>query len=589
MTSNPINTPGHFAATGNLPAEPNAFIGRERDLADLVSMLGRVRMLTLFGPGGIGKTRLALKLAANLAADYPDGAWIADLADADAPERLVPLVAGVLGIREEPERPLADMLVEALRPRTMLLVLDTCEHLIEPSAELVHRLLGSCPGLRVIATSREALRTRGEVIWRVPPLALPPPLEVAAMADGPAVADAVADCEAVRLFVARAAAVRPGFALHAGNADAVAEICRTLGGVPLAIELASARVRTLSTEQIRLRLASRFELLALGDRTAPPRQQTLRATVQWSYDLLTEAERRLLSRLSVFHGWSLDMAEQVCADTEIPASRILDLLTALIDKSLVIVEPDIGGVGRYRLLDGVREIASEQAHASGEVGGLRVRLRDCMLAMAVDIAGRAFVKGEPPWPERVAMYHRVLAERPNFNLVLGFCVASGDAEAGLRLCHALSGSWLASGDVTEGADWIDQLLAVDAPVPDGVRAKALAVRAELAFEQQDYRGAAEFAAVCLDLSQASGDGNPATALRLQALTLLMAGRASEARDHADAALDAARRMADDWEVGVALASRAAVLAGLGELAAAQLGYIAALDALSGNNRWGVAN
>src|SRR5215472_9790535 len=175
MTSNPINIPGHLAATGNLPAEPNAFIGRERDLADLVSMLGRVRMLTLFGPGGIGKTRLALKLAASLAKDYPDGAWIVDLADAEAPERLVPLVAAALGIRAEPDRPLADTLVEALRPRAMLLVLDTCEHVVQPSAELAKRLLSSCPGVRVIATSREALRVRGEVLWRVPPLGLPGP------------------------------------------------------------------------------------------------------------------------------------------------------------------------------------------------------------------------------------------------------------------------------------------------------------------------------------------------------------------------------------------------------------------------------
>ena len=585
MTSNQVDISGHIESAGNLPAEPNAFIGRERDLADLVSMLGRVRMLTLCGPGGIGKTRLALKLAARLAKDYPDGAWIVDLADAEAPERLVPLVTAALGIRAEPDRQLADTLVEALRPRTMLLVLDTCEHLIQPAAELVQRLLSSCPGLRVIATSREALRVRGEAIWRVPPLGLPDPVEPGHATDA---AEAMGDCDAVTLFVARAAAVRP-FSLHAGNAAAVAEICRTLGGVPLAIELAAARARTLSAAQISARLAGRFELLALGDRTAPARQQTLRATVEWSYDLLTEPQRTLLSRLSVFSGWSLEMAEQVCADSQIPAPRILDLLTALIDKSLVSVESEISGVGRYRLLDTVRELAAEHALADGEMPRLRAAHRDCMLAMATEIVGSAFVRGDPPWPERVAMYHRVLAERANFHLALDYCVQHGDGEAGLRLCDALSGSWLASGDVSEGADWIDQLLAVGAQAPGGVRARALAVRAELAFEQQDYQGAAEFAAASLKLSEATGAGNPATALRLQALTLLMAGKATDALSYADAALSAARRMRDDWEEGVALASRAAVLAGQGELAQAQAGYVEALDVLSGNNRWGVAN
>ena len=577
---------GHVESDGNLPAEPNAFIGRERDLADLVSMLDRVRMLTLFGPGGIGKTRLALKLAANLADGYPDGAWIADLADAEAPERLVPLVTAALGIRAEPDRQLADTLVEALRPRAMLLVLDTCEHLVQPSAELAQRLLRSCPGLRLIATSREALRVRGEVIWRVPPLGLPGQADAGHGTDP---TDAMLGSEAVRLFVARAAAVRPGFNLHAGNAATVAEICRTLGGVPLAIELAAARVRTLSAAQIMARLASRFELLALGDRTAPPRQQTLRATVEWSYDLLTEPERTLLSRLSVFSGWSLEMAEQVCADSSIPASLILDLLTALIDKSLVSLEPELNGMGRYRLLDTVRELAAEQANASGEMARLRAAHRDCMLAMALGIVSRAFVRGDPPWPERVAMYNRGTAERANFHLALGYCVQQGDVEAGLRLCYALRGPWLASGDAGEGADWIDQLLAVDARVPGGVRARALAVRAELAFEQQDYQGGAGFAAASLELSEATGDGNPATALRVQALTFLMAGKATDALTYGDAALAAAREMRDDWEEGIALASRAAMLASQGEFAQAQAGYVDALDVLSGNNRIGVAS
>ena len=248
---------------------------------------------------------------------FPDGVWLADQADAKSARQLVQIVASALGVRPEPDRQLAETLAESLRPREVLLILDTCEHPVAESAQLVEELMTTCPKLRVVATSREPLRTRGEVIWRVPPLGLP----AAGMALAERPATDPADCEAVRLFATRATAVRPDFVLSTANAGVIAEICTTLDGVPLAIELAAARIRTLPAEQIRLRLASRFELLAMGDRTAPPRQQTLRAAVAWSYDQLAEPERLLLSRLSVFHGWSLEMAEQVCADEAIPARR----------------------------------------------------------------------------------------------------------------------------------------------------------------------------------------------------------------------------------------------------------------------------
>ncbi len=597
------------APPGNLPAEPNSFIGRERDLAELVAILGRVRALTLCGPGGIGKTRLALRLAAMLATSYPDGVWIVDLADVevaaagptepaetadDQPpgggsdpalnDRLVPLLTAALGIRHEPDRLLADTLTEALRPRSALLILDTCEHLVQACAELVQRLLAGCPGLRVIGTSREPLGVRGEIIWRVPPLGLPP----AAGEDTAAAGDA-ALYEAVQLFVERAAAVRPGFALDESNLAAVIDICRTLDGVPLAIELAAAWVRTLSPEQISSRLADRFELLALGNRAAPPRQQTLRATVEWSYDLLTRAERLLLCRLSVFHGWGLRMAELVCADEQMPADEVLDLLRALIDKSLVSLDAELNGTARYRLLDTVRELAAEQAIAAGEMPGMRLAHRDCTLALAETIASQAFVRGEPSWTERVAMYHRVRADRANLQLALGYCVQRGDAEEGLRMCDALSGSWLASGDVAEGAGWLDRLLAIDAAVSPGVRSRALAVRAELAFEQLDYDGAVEYARACLESGAACKDGNPAGGFRLLALTELMSGRPAEALAHADAAVASARQLADEWEEGISLATRAAALAGQGQLAEAEDALQQALEVLTDNNGWGVAN
>ncbi|MDR2988626.1 MAG: tetratricopeptide repeat protein [Nocardiopsaceae bacterium] len=580
-------------APGNLPAEPNSFVGRGRDLAELVAILGRSRALTLCGPGGIGKTRLALNLAGMLADRFPDGTWIADLADADleeagaamsssGPPSAVGLVAGALGIREEVNRDLADTLVDALRPRAMLLILDTCEHMVEACAGLVHRLLAGCPGLHVVATSREPLGVRGEVIWRVPPLGLP-------HAAGFHESGEVTRSEAVQLFVQRAAAARPGFELNNGNITAVADICRTLDGVPLAIELAAARIRALSEAQIADRLADKFELLALGDRTAPRRQQTLRATVEWSNELLNPLERLLLSRLSVFHTWNLDMAERVCADTQLSASQVLDQLRALIDKSLVNLDGELNGDARYRLLDTVRELAAEHAVKAGEMAGLRAAHRDCMLAIIEEIASLAYLRGEPSWPERVAMYHRARADRANFNLALAFCVQHGDAGEGLRLAHALSGYWLASGEVAEGAGWLDRLFSIDAAVPAGIRARALAVRSELAFEQLDYTAAAGYARECLELSEPTKDGNPAAALRLLALTDLISGDAQQALTHADAAVAAAAAMTDAWEEGVAIAIRAVVISAQGDLAEAEKVFKQALDVLRDNNGWGVAN
>ncbi len=285
------------------------------------------------------------------------------------------------------------------------------------------------------------------------------------------------------------------------------------------------------------------------------------------------------------------MAEQVCADGQIPASAVLGLLSALIDKSLVLVDAEVGGDGRYRLLDTVRELSAERAEADGESPALRTAHRDCMLALVTDIAGRAFLRGEPSWPERVNMYLRVLADRANFEIAIMYCIQHGDTDAGLRLCNALSSSWLANGDVSDGAAWIDELLAGTPamPAPAGLRARALAVRSELAFEQQDYAGAARFAAAGLDLSRACANGNPASALRMQSLILLMAGQLSDAAEHADAALAAARQMRDLWEEGIALAARAAAVAGQGLLDEAQASYEQALEVLSGNNRWGVAN
>jgi predicted ATPase/DNA-binding CsgD family transcriptional regulator len=570
---------------GNLPAESSTFIGRDRDLVDLGGILDHARLLTLCGPGGIGKTTLAIRLATHLKDRYPDGHWIADLAEAESPERLVPVVCASLGVQAEPGRPLVDTLAEALRPRTMLLILDTCEHLVGESAALAERLLSHCEGLQVIATSTEPLRARGEVIWRVPPLSLPP--TASGGQDGEQVMDEVTGSDAVRLFAARAAAARPGFELRPTNLAAVADICRTLDGVPLAIEFAAARVRTLSAEQIRQRLASRFELLAVGDRTAPPRQQTLRATVEWSYDLLSKAERLLLSRLSVFHGWSLEMAEQVCGDRQIPQSEVLDLLTALIDKSFVSVDYELDGDVRYRLLDTVRQFAAEHSDAA-ELARTREAHRDCMLTLADLIVDSALLRDGLSWPERVRAYRRSMANWTNCYLALEYCAERDDAEQGLRLCDAMRTTWLVNGDLS-GSAWLERFIRMQAAISPGVRSRALVVRAEIAFELQDYSSVGDYATAALELSQTCTDGNLAGARRMLALAVLAAGRLDDALAYADAAIADAQYSRSSWEAGIAFAVRANVLARQGDLAGAEQAYLQALESLGEGRGWAVAN
>ena len=567
---------------GNLPAEPNSFVGRGRDLGDLTLLLSNVRALTLCGPGGIGKTRLATRLGWQLAGDFPDGVWLVELADHADPEHAVRRVADVLGISEEPDRPVAETLVDALGGRELLLILDTCEHVVAAIADLVRDLIAGCPLIRLVATSREPLRVRGETVWRVPPLSLPAPslpgqlpgsgapgqpqlAETSAEASDAAMADA-AEHESVQLFVDRAAAVRPGFALSSGNWAAVVKLCRTLDGVPLAIELAAARIRALSVEQIAARIDDRFRLLASGDRTAPPRQQTLQAAVDWSFELLTQDEQILLRRLSVFAGWSLDMAEQVCADDRIGVERVLDLLAALIDKSLVALEDELAGDARYRLLDTIREYASAQLDAAGEQAEFRRRHRDYLLHLIEDVTGQAFVRGALPWAEQISSYLRVAAEQANLRAALACCVDETDAQMGLRLCSALRSPWVVQGDVTEGLRWFATFLAMPGHVPASVRARALMLAAELAFEHQDYPAAAQRAAAAVAMSTAYQAACPAGALRILALISLRTGRGEESLAQANAAVAAAREYSDEWEEGLALSAKATILARGGQLA-----------------------
>jgi predicted ATPase/DNA-binding CsgD family transcriptional regulator len=567
----------------DLPQEPNSFVGRERELGELRELVGTTRALTLCGAGGIGKTRLALRLIGEVADGFPDGAWYVELGDLRQPDLVVSRVASVIGVSEEPGRPLLETLADALRPRRLLLALDNCEHLIDACARLGQRLLAGSPGARLIATSREPLRVAAETVWQVPPLSFPPAGVSAAPGDP-------RSYEAIRLFAERAAASLPGFTVGPGNAAAVAALCRALDGIPLGIELAAARVRVLSIEQIAARLADRFGLLTTGDRTAPPRHRTLRAAIDWSYGLLTPREQVLLRRLSVFAGWSLEMAEQVCSDRQIPAQDMLDLIAALVDKSLVTVEPEALGQARYRLLDTIREYAGAQLADAGEAAVFQRRLRDYTLEVVERNHAIGMAQIPASWPERVDVFRRYDTDRENVWQVLSWCLTDADAEAGLRICTGVRPCWIVRGVFAEGGDWLDSFLALDAPgVPARVRSAALVARAQLALSS-DPAAAGTWAGEGLALARAASDGFwTAAALNLLSEIALHTGRAADAAARAAEALAVAEASGDRWNEGYALGIRAALTAGQGRLAHAQQLAEASLSIMRGiDQQWGAA-
>ena len=460
-------------ALHNLPIQLTSFVGREKEMAEIKRLLTPqqptevVRLLTLTGPGGTGKTRLALQVAADLLASFPDGVWLIDLAPLADSELVPQTVARVLGVREEASHPLLDTLTDHLRSQQALLILDNCEHLIQASAQFAEALLHVCPKLRILTTSREFLGVAGEQVFYVPSLSTPdaaalPPLET------------LISYEAVRLFVERAASNMPDFDLTGDNAPAVAQVCQRLDGIPLAIELAAARLRMLPVEQIVERLDDRFRLLTGGSRTALPRHQTLQALIDWSYDLLADAERALLNGLAVFAGgWTLEAAEAVGAGVGITTEAVFELLAHLVDKSLVLAEQQ-GGAARYRMLETIRQYALAKLLESNETNAVRDRHLSFCLRLAEDAEPHLSGPAQATW------FARLERDYANLRAAHEWSLQEPDASHGMRLATALFMLWQVRGSLLEGADWLVRAVSrPEAAAPSVVRARALLATARV--------------------------------------------------------------------------------------------------------------
>jgi non-specific serine/threonine protein kinase len=428
----------------NLPAPLTTFIGREKEQADVIKLIIKFRLVTLTGSGGVGKTRLSMKVGKQIAEDYLNGVWLVELAPIDNPSLVLVTAARTFGLHEDPKRLTIDILCDYLRDKIMLLILDNCEHVLDACAQLADTLLKRCADLKILATSREALSILGEAVYRVPSLALP---------DIQQVLEEVRDYESVRLFEERAQLAQMDFSLTIENISSIAKICRRLDGIPLAIELAAARVNMFSTEEIAERLQNSFDLLVTGNRTALPRHQTLHAAIDWSYDLLSSSEQSLFRRLSVFvNGWTLEAAEVVCSDVNIKPQMIWDSLTQLINKSLVIAK-EIHGKPRYRMLETIRQYANERLIETAERDLLRDRHLECFLNIA-ETAEPHLIRSE-----QIEWLPLLEADYENLRQALEWALSKEKAQPVLNLCKALVWFWNIRFYWLEGSNWLTRALA----------------------------------------------------------------------------------------------------------------------------------
>jgi predicted ATPase/DNA-binding CsgD family transcriptional regulator len=499
---------------GNLPFEMTSFVGRRRELSEITRVLSSSRLVTLTGIGGAGKSRLAVHVARDVRRAFPDGVWFVELDRVTDPGLLPHTILGVLGIRDYSPNPADLALAELLSDKSMLLVLDNCEHIAEACAQLVRTVMAAASEVRLLATSREPLNVAGEITWQVPPLSMPEPHTTGAD---------YSRYEAFVLFEQRARAVLPNFAPHPDDWPTIAEICRVLDGNALALELAAARVPVLSVAQILSRLDARFRLLTGGRRTAPPRHQTLYAAVDGSFELCSKPERRLWMGASVFQGgFDLESAEAVCSGEDLPREQVLDALAGLVAKSVVTREDD-DGRSRFRLLETIRQYGRGQLREAGEDRAQQQCHRDYFLALAE--------RAEQEWfgPRQVDWLTRLRREWPNFWAALEFSsTADSEGDSGLRLGGALWPYWIAAGYVSEGTMWLDRILATHI-VRRPARAKALWVNALSLALQGDPMRARALMAECHEILRGSRDERALAAARRVAGTVeMLAGNHVEA-------------------------------------------------------------
>jgi predicted ATPase/class 3 adenylate cyclase/tetratricopeptide (TPR) repeat protein len=549
----------------NLPQQTTSFIGREREQAELKTLLSSARLLTLLGMGGLGKTRLSLHVAANVMADFPDGIWFIDLAPIRDETLVVSNVAQVLGVREEPDRSLLHSVCAHLKPRRSLLIFDNCEHLIQPAADLANALLRAAPHLRVMASSREALRIPGEQAYPVHPLPVP--------GRGDSL-EALSQSTAVRLFVERAQQHKPSFALNAREAPAVVELVARLEGIPLALELAAARVRSLTVAEINTRLTDRYKLLTGGGRVLQERQQTLRALVDWSYELLTENEQTVLMRLSVFAGgFDLAAAEHVCGDEPLSPDDVLDLLTSLIEKSIVMME-EREDATRYRMLETIRDYALEKAQLAGGMVTTAARHCEHFAALAAD-ANRG-LKG----PEQATWLWRLEVELDNIRAAMAVTfTGSVDAFIAVKMSLRMLSFWMLRGYVKEGRRFVKAALELPAiQASDLAQGHALYVSACLATSQSDHAEARAMLEICLNLRRRLGNAvDIAATLSTLSLARLQAGDAEGAAAAEHEALDIFRDVGDRLGEAIGLLHLGEIAVTLGDEIRAKLHLLQGLS------------
>ena len=535
----------------NLPLQLTSFIGRERELGEIQQMLASTRLLTLTGPGGTGKTRLSLQIGEKLLSSFADGIWIAELASLTDPSSLPQTIAGIFGLRELPNMSLTNIVTDYLRAKKLLLILDNCEHLVKACAKLADQLLHACPQLKIIASSREALGVAGETIYHVPSLSLPDFTQVTR--------EALMDSESVRLFVERATASQSKFRLTDQNASAVAQICTRLDGIPLALELAAARITVFSPEQIAYRLNDRFKLLTGGSRTALERHQTLRALIDWSYDSLSEEEQRLFRQLSVFAGgWTFEAAEAVCVGLD-----VLDLLTQLINKSLVMVDEQANET-RYYLLETIRQYGHNKMLEAGESEQVRNLHLEFFLRFAEQAGSHYNSFQEREWMSRLEAYY------DNLRAALDWALEQ-DVLIALRLATVLSPYWSRHGREAEGNRILSEALVRFKTLPKAIgeperqritlQVKALGAIEVLSFAYGDFITSLKVAEEVIELSRRIGEKQTLSeALSYLGVVRAFLGEKKISTSMAEEALTLARGIGDRVSLGLALMNMAGVIA-----------------------------